>query len=103
MQNFDSYSKTYSVYIPYYNKTMTISGISYIPDFYQYKENYKTHIIENNEQYRPDRIAYNLWNNQRLTWVLNQINYFTHGIEEYVAGRSINYLDAEILQDIGIL
>lgn len=103
MQFFDSYSKQYDVKIPYYKQVMRISGISYIPDFYTYSNNYKIHVIENYEEYRPDKIAYNLWSNQLLSWVLNQINFFTHGIKEYTAGKEINYLDANILRDIGIL
>jgi len=103
MRVFDSYSETHEVFIKNYNQTMQLSGIAYIPNFYLYNNYFKKHIIENYEEYRPDKIAYNLWGNQLLSWVLNEINHFTHGIQEYTKGREINYLDTEILRDIGII
>lgn len=103
MQFLEAYSKQYDVLIPFYNQTMRISGLAYPPDFYKYSSYYQKHIVENHEEFRPDKIAYNIWGNQLLSWVLNQINYFTHGIQEYTAGREINYLDAEMLRDLGIL
>jgi hypothetical protein len=77
--------------------------LAYTPDFYAYKNYFKKHIILSEEHYRPDKIMYNLVGAQYLDWVLDAINHFTHGIEEYYMNREINYLERDALHMIGVI
>ncbi len=101
MRTFFQYSKIYDNVV-YDDKAVKTVGISYYPDFYQYKNYYKTLVIVPKFQFRPDKIAYSLWNNQYLTWVLDAINNFHH-VSEYYIGRSIYYLEDDFLTNLGIL
>lgn len=102
MYLFNDYSQTFNE-IEYKNLVLSISGLSYFPDFYSYKNYFLEHIIKPEEAYRPDKIAYNLWGNQRASWILDAINNFTHGIKEYEKNKSIYYLSKDILVNLGIL
>ena len=103
MSKFFDYSSTASVYDEEDKKYIQINGISYPIDFSAHKLSYKKYIIRPEEQYRPDKIAFNLLGDQSLDWVLDEINFFHHGISEYVAGLEINYLAREYLRLIGIV
>lgn len=76
-------------------------GISYVPDMRA--DNYKKHIVKEDEVYRPDKIALKLYNSQDASWILDIINGFEHGIEEYTIGAEIKYLSKIKLEDAGIL
>ena len=102
MNTFDSYATQYDV-LDSENKIYSVNSIAYYPDFYEYRNYYKQHIILPDETYRPDKIAFRLWGNQYLSWVLDVINNFSHGIQEYTIGRSITYIDTTILNSIGIV
>jgi len=101
MKKLDDYSFIFNV-LNNNDQSQQISGISYYPDFSIYKNYYKMHIITPEEEYRPDKIAYNLWNNQRVSWILSAINQFYLGIREYKAGRTIFYLELDVLRQLGV-
>jgi hypothetical protein len=59
--------------------------------------------IQPNEQFRPDKICDKLYNDPSITWVLDDINNFKHGIKEYLPGKKIKYLSKAILTRNGII
>lgn len=103
MVNYFDYASQYTVYDDNVQSYINILGMSYTPDFYPYKNYYLKYIIKPEEQYRPDKIAFNLLGNQSLSWVFDCINFFKNGIEEYYAGREINYLERDVLKKLGIM
>ena len=103
MSSFYSYSQLSDVFDEEDKKYIQINGISYPLDFSIHKASYKKYVIKPEEQYRPDKLAFNLWGNQKLDWILDEINFFSHGIKEYTAGTEINYLEKEYLRLIGVL
>lgn len=102
MKKFDSYKYVYNV-LDSNDKVQQISGISYYPDFSRYKNYYKMHTILPEEEYRPDKIAFNLWGDQKASWVLSAINKFYSGIREYEAGITIFYVEKSVLSALGVL
>jgi len=101
--NYMDYASTYSVYDETLQSYIDVFSLSYPPDFYPYKNYYKKYIIKPEEQYRPDKIAFNLLGDAKLAWVLDCINFFTHGIQEYYSRREIDYVDREVLRVMGII
>ncbi len=93
--SFYNYVKAYNV-----NNTK-IGTISYYPDPIKYKSYYKKYKISAAEVYRPDKIAYNLFDDQKLWWVLDIINNFTN-LDDYYIGREIYYLDKSYLDKLGL-
>jgi len=100
MQNFDSFASSYLILTD--TESYYCRGLAYPTDLYPYKNMYKNYIIKPEEQYRPDKIAYNLWGNQYSSWILDLINNFTHGIQEYYMGRQIQYLESTVLNKLGM-
>ena len=78
------------------------SGVAETPDFSIYEENFLIHTIDATEQYRPDKIAWMLWGDENLSWVLDEINEFVDPLTEYYAGRKIKYLQKSYLEKLGI-
>lgn len=61
--------------------------------------------IDETEQYRPDKIAYRLYGDPTLNWIIDQANGFL-GKEKfsgYVAGKIIQYPRVSTLRIMGIL
>jgi hypothetical protein len=101
MKTFSQYSSIFDN-VGYNDTSVQASSISYYPDFYVYKNYYLKFLIEPKYQFRPDKIAYMLWNNQSLSWVLDAINNFT-SLSEYYIAREIYYLNSDFLVSLGIL
>jgi hypothetical protein len=102
MKKFDDFTQVYNTFDAN-NISQQISGISYYPDFSIYKNYYKMHVILPEEEYRPDKIAFNLWGDQTMSWVLSAINNFYSGIREYKNGVTIFYVEKDVLRALGIL
>jgi hypothetical protein len=100
MRTLDKYATVVSA--EYNGVIHNISMIAYTPDFSKYKDYYEIFKITSEYEYRPDKIANKLWANQRAAWILNAINGFTHGMKEYESGKSIFYLNADILTLMGV-
>lgn len=98
-------SKKYHEYANYFKDTdnKVFSGISYPPNLLAYSNYFKEYEIAPEEEYRPDKISFELWGVEDLSWVLDVINDFTNGISEYTRYRKIKYLSAERLVNLGIL
>ncbi len=79
-----------------------LSGIAQTPDFYTYKKYYKQYIITPGNQYRPDKIAFELLGDPSLDWIIDSINFISHD-KEYKMGKSISYLDRDTLKRFGII
>jgi len=77
------------------------SSPSYFPDFPI--SGYGYHIISPEEQYRADKIAYAIYGDDRLSWVLDVANNFYNGFSEYTSGREIKFPLVEGLIQMGIL
>lgn len=60
----------------------------------------KTTILEK-ENYRPDKVAYRLFGDPNLSWILDEINSF-YSFSDYYLGREIYYLTQQGLLSIGI-
>lgn len=101
MRTFTDYSKKYIVFN--HKQNVLINSIAYVPNFSLYSKYYLKYQIPVFNEYRPDKISYELYNTPYLDWVLNEINYFTHGIKEYKRNTIINYLDITILKTLGII
>ena len=81
---------------------INFSGICYqTPNFFKYKNLFETYIINSREEFRPDIIAYELYGDDRLSWVLDEVNHF-YTLSSYTQGRRIYYLPIEILIGLGI-
>lgn len=77
------------------------SGICFdVTDFSDYEDYFKAYVVDHTEVYRPDIIAYNLWGNINLAWVLNEINHME--IKDYTYEAEISYVSEEILISLGI-
>lgn len=77
------------------------SGICFdVTDFSEYEDYYNKYVVDHPEVYRPDIIAYNLWGDINLAWVLNEINHI--GIKDYTYEKELNYVSEEILISLGI-
>lgn len=79
------------------------SGPSFnTPDLAAYSDQYRQYKLDITEVYRPDKIAYELYNNINLSWVLNEINHFTHP-RQYTNGLIIYFVPEAILYSLGIM
>ena len=98
MKKFNNYS---SLFVDENNRVF--SGIAYVPDFSLYGSMFKSHTITATEEYRPDKIAFALWGNADVSWVLDEINEFTNGISSYTHNTVIKYLEKQELIKMGLL
>ena len=78
------------------------SGVAQTPDFSIYEDNFKLKVIQAEEQYRPDKIAWKLWNDGDLAWVLDEINNFDGSCQNYETNKTIKYLEKTYLEKLGI-
>lgn len=78
----------------------TVRSICYPPKMPLKTSMLKTKIL-NVEHYRPDKIAYRLFGDPLLSWILDEINNF-YLISDYSAGKEIYYLNELGLLSIGI-
>lgn len=58
--------------------------------------------INSDEQFRPDKVAYRLYNDAQLSWVVDEANNWYH-IKEYTIGRKFLYPTETTLIQMGIL
>ena len=78
------------------------SGITFsIPNFSVYQNEYKTYLITARTEYRPDKIAWDLYGDDSLSWVIDEINGAGHA-SFYTKGKEIFYLPPAILLQLGI-
>lgn len=98
MQKYTDYSSTFID-----TENNIFSGLAYVPDLSVYQQYFKEHIVTDAQEYRQDKIAYELWGSQDAGWVLDVINDFTNGVSEYWSGRAIKYLDYNTLITLGLL
>lgn len=61
-----------------------------------------TTTISHSEMYRADRVADRLWGDPELAWVLDILNGFETGINEYELNREIMYVSYDSLRRLGI-
>jgi hypothetical protein len=87
--------------------TDDVDGITYrsiaYPLIAYLETDLKTYVIPMDQRYRPDKIADQIWSRPDLMWVLDYLNNFYHGFEEYDVNVEIKYLDKTFLQNSGIL
>ena len=94
---FNNYSELY------FDETNTLfSGIAYVPDFSLYSQYFKEGVVSAEQEYRPDKIAWDLWDDQNAGWILFEINGFIY-LNEFSVGTKYYYLDYSILQQIGVV
>lgn len=82
-------------------KEKTLSSISYPPDFPIERSLLKT-TVQANEIFRPDKIAFRLYDNPLMSWVIDEVNNFYNGFSEYYINREIFYPSTEALDIMGI-
>jgi hypothetical protein len=84
------------------NETTPFSSICYkTPDFNKYKNFFVTYIISSREEFRPDVIAYELYGDDSLSWVLDEINHVYHP-SFYKRNKEIFFLPVDYLIDLGV-
>lgn len=99
MINFYDYSNVFNT-LDENRKIISYSSISYTPKIPLKRFLLKTKILQV-EKYRPDKISYRLFNDPRLSWILDEINNF-YSFSDYYPEREIYYLDEKGLSFIGI-
>jgi hypothetical protein len=57
--------------------------------------------IESNEIYRPDKVAYRLYGNPMLSWIIDDANSF-YSFSDYTINKEIYYPSLEALELMGI-
>ena len=62
-----------------------------MPDFSAYEEDYKIYTITSKTEFRPDKIAMLIYEDDALSWVLDEINGLNR-LSEYTRGKNIFYL-----------
>lgn len=82
-------------------KEKTMSSVSYPPDFPLVKSLLKT-TVDSSEIFRPDKIAYRLYGNPLMSWVIDEVNSFYNGFSEYYINREIYYPSTDALEIMGI-
>jgi hypothetical protein len=80
--------------------TISYSSISY-PSKLPLKKSMLKATILSNEQYRPDKVSFRLFEDPNLSWLLDDINNF-YSFSDYYLGREIYYLGTKGLGSIGI-
>lgn len=60
-------------------------------------DSYINYIIENKDEFRPDKIAFRFYGNEKLSWIIDEVNNF-FSIKEYYGSRKIKILKTEILE-----
>lgn len=84
------------------NDNIYYNGISKYPDTSIYKNYYKKFIITPDVSYRPDKIAWKLWGQEDLGWILKIINNF-ETIKDFKVKIEINYLEYNMLESLGLV
>lgn len=85
------------------DENISFSGINFnIVNLHLYKNFYSSYIINEKEQYRPDIIAFNLYGDDNLSWIIDEINSVTHP-SFYEYGKKIKYLSYGFLMDMGLI
>ncbi len=64
---------------------------------------YKEITIEAKHRFRADKIADQEYGDEKLTWVIDLFNNFSHGFKEYEVGRKIKVPTIKTLREMGIL
>lgn len=78
------------------------SGICFrVPDFTEYENYFVEYIINSKEEYKVNEIAYKLYGDEKLSWVLDEINH-AFSASFYAHGETINYLPYKYLLELGI-
>jgi hypothetical protein len=80
--------------------TITYSSIAYPPKL-PLKQSMRRTIVSSDEIYRPDKIAFRLYNNPLLSWILDEANSF-YSFSDYTINREIYYPTTEALELMGI-
>jgi hypothetical protein len=75
-------------------------SLSYTPQL-PILESLSTSKILPEEQYRPDKVAYRLYRNPLLSWVIDEANNWYH-FKDYIAGSSFYYPRTAALDYMGI-
>jgi len=79
------------------------SGINFfVPDFTLYESKYIFYKVNIKTQYRPDIIAYEVYGNEDLSWVIDEINNATHP-SFYTKDKKIYILPSNYLIGLGII
>ena len=55
------------------------------------------------EAFRPDLVAWRLWGRADLSWALDEMNGFEHGVREYAANTTFLYLDRVVMQSMALV
>ena len=80
-----------------------VSGTEYTAfrDYTDIKKfSYKLYTIKDNEEFRPDKVSFSIYQNPDYDWVLNLLNDFKHGFSDYYSGREIKYLSSADLKTL---
>lgn len=76
------------------------SGIAYLPQMPE--DGYPVSKIRPDEQYRPDKVSYRLYGRTDLCWLIEELNRWSGGIQEYTLGREFGYISPKDLKVFGI-
>lgn len=58
--------------------------------------------IQSDEQYRPDKVAYRVYNDASLSWIIDDANNWFH-VKDYTIGRKFYRPSETTLVQMGIL
>jgi hypothetical protein len=93
----------YSQLVEYQERQKTISYASIaLPPEMPLKESLLKTKVLIGEVHRPDKIAYRLYQNATLSWIIDEANKFYNGFSEYTFDREIYYPSLQALNLMGI-
>ena len=75
-------------------------SLSYTPQLPKLKSLLTSKVLPE-EQYRPDKVAYRLYRNPLLSWVIDESNNWYH-LKNYTAGTTFYYPSITALEYMGI-
>jgi hypothetical protein len=101
MNSYHDYASTITFMDDKTKKDVTMKSVSYPQDFPIVKSLLKT-TVSASEVYRPDKIAYRLYENPLMSWVIDEVNGFYNGFSEYYINREIYYPSTDALDIMGI-
>lgn len=78
------------------------AGIAFnVPDFAKYQDKYKQYTVTARTAYRPDKIAWDVYGDDSMSWIIDEINGASHD-SFYEQGKVIFFLPASFVNQLGV-
>lgn len=81
--------------------TKDYSGLINLTNWPSNSDAYLEYEIEPKNEFRPDKIAFDFYSEESLSWVIDEVNNF-FSLQEYTKLKKIKILKQELLQSLQI-